>query len=126
MMTWNDVLILVVESLVGLVLSVGLPYLLVLLAKKIKNEKLLKFIGNIVEQSVLTVKQTFVQSLKEEGKFDKDAQSEAFSRCMKSIVSMLSEEAKKFIVNNFGDLETYLTTLIESKVSATRESVTKS
>ncbi len=122
-MEWNEVLIYIIESVIGLIVSVGIPYGLSLLSKKIKDDKLQKYLNraeNVISNCVLMIKQTFVDSLKAEGKFDKAAQSEAFERCKTQILELLNEEAKAAVVSAYGDLETYIKTAIERNVAVTK------
>lgn len=118
-MSWNDVLIQVVEGVVGLIISVVIPYCAYLISKKIKNEKLQSLIDNvsdIVADCVLMINQTFVDSLKKEGRFDAEAQAEAFKKCEEAILQMLSDEAKKAVVDVYGSLEKYIRAAIEANV----------
>lgn len=123
-MSWNDVLITVVESLVGLILTVGLPYLFSLFAKKIKDEHLADLVADaqdVVSDCVSAVTQTFVDTLKKAGKFDEAAQKEAFAQCAENIKAILSDSAKKAIVDTVGDFEKWLTVQIEANVKAQKE-----
>lgn len=118
-MSWNDVLIQVVEGVVGLIISVVIPYCAYLISKKIKNEKLQSLIDNasdIVADCVLMINQTFVDSLKKEGRFDAEAQAEAFKKCVEAILQMLSDEAKKAVIDVYGSLERYIRAAIEANV----------
>lgn len=73
-------------------------------------------ITSTVTDCVVAVNQTYVDALKKENAFTKEAQEEAFKMCYNNIIGLLSEDAKKYITETFGDLEIYLTTRIESLV----------
>lgn len=73
-------------------------------------------ITSTITDCVTAVNQTYVDALKKDNAFTKEAQEEAFKMCYNNIVGLLSEEAKKYITETFGDLEIYLTTRIESLV----------
>ena len=60
--------------------------------------------------------QTYVESLKKEGAFTSEKQKEALAKCLTIIEGSLSTELKDYIVNNYGDMEAYLKTLIESTI----------
>lgn len=78
-----------------------------------------KYIGMLQDTIVKTVNavnQTYVDSLKEQGTFDKTAQEEAFKRVYESVILSLSEEAYSYLENAFGDLQTYITDQIEAAV----------
>ena len=119
-MTWMDVLIYVVEVLVGLVITVGIPYLFAFLKSKTKNEKAQQYIDlaqRYLSDSVAMVNQTFVEQLKKDGKFDAEAQKEAFNMAANAWLEMMSEEMKQVIIAEVGDFETYIKTEIEAKVN---------
>ena len=69
-----------------------------------------------VVDCVIATNQTYVDSLKKSGSFDEAAQKEAFNRTMNAIMTILSDDAKEYITEATGDLNTYLTQLIESEV----------
>jgi hypothetical protein len=118
-MEWKDLLIYIIQTLCGLVITVGIPFLFVLLRKKVKDEKLahlLARVENIVKQTVILVNQTYVDALKEEGLFDKQAQKIAFDMCKEKILDMLNDEAITAIKETFCDYEEWLRTLIEAYV----------
>ena len=78
-----------------------------------------KYIGMLqdtIVKTVIAVNQTYVDSLKEQGAFDKAAQEEAFKRVYESVILSLSEEAYAYLENAFGDLQTYITDQIEAAV----------
>lgn len=118
-MDWKDLLIYILESLCGLVITVGIPLGISLLKQKIKNEQLARVLdraAKIVSDAVLLVNQTYVDVLKYEHKFDKEAQEKAFAICKARVVAMLNEEAVQAIYDTYGDLESWLKTVIEAKV----------
>lgn len=122
-MSWNDVLIYIVECVAGLIITVAIPYVFVLLRNKIKNQQAEKYIniaGDIINDCVLMIKQTFVDTLKANGKFDSDAQAKAFEMCKNEILGMLNEKAKAVIIDMYGDLESYLKIAIERNVAITK------
>lgn len=84
-------------------------------------QKYLDMIIDLVTRCVLATNQTYVESLKAQGKFDAEAQKEAFKRTYDAVLALLSEEAKQFIIEMTGDLQTYLTELIESLVHENKE-----
>lgn len=118
-MDWKDLLIYILESLCGLVITVGIPYAVSLLREKIKNEQLSRIldrVAKIVSDSVLLVNQTYVDALKEAEQFDEQAQAHAFETCKAKILALLNEEAIKAIYETYGDLEAWLKMAIEASV----------
>ena len=79
-------------------------------------QKYLDMLLTTVRQCVITTNQTYVDALKAEGKFDKEAQEIAFNKTLDAVLSVLSEDAKQYITELTGDLNTYLVQLIESEV----------
>ena len=69
-----------------------------------------------VSTAVTYTSQTFVDTLKKEGKFDKDKQQEALEKSLDKAISLLSEPAKKALEDIYGDLRAYLTSKIEAEV----------
>lgn len=89
------------------------------LNSKIKDENLRKHataVTTIVSGAVQAVFQDFVEVLKKNGKFDEAAQKEAKERAITIINSQLTEELKKYIETNFGDITTWISNQIESTI----------
>ena len=87
---------------------------------KTDNETAQKYTNMIyqtVVDCVIATNQTYVDSLKKSGSFDEAAQKEAFNRTMNAIMTILSDNAKEYITEATGDLNTYLTQLIEAEVN---------
>ena len=119
MTTWNDVLIEAVNLLFKIVTVVAIPYLSYMVSKSIKNDNLKHLVNRgeeFVKKSVAMVQQTFVDSLKKEGKFDKDAQQEAFRMAYETWMEMASEEVKDAILEQTGNIDTWLNTMIEAQI----------
>ena len=76
---------------------------------------------NMVLNCVTAVNQIFVDELKKKGEFTTDAAKEAFSMCKDMAIKMLTDEAKKIIADIYGDVDTYLDTLIESSVNQVKK-----
>lgn len=87
---------------------------------KTDNETAQKYTNMIYQtviDCVIATNQTYVDSLKKSGSFDEAAQKEAFNRTMNAIMTILSDDAKEYITEATGDLNTYLTQLIEAEVN---------
>lgn len=90
------------------------------LNSKTNNEIAKKYTDMIyqtVVDCVIATNQTYVDSLKKSGGFDEAAQKEAFNRTMNAVLAILGDDAKDYIQQATGDLNTYLTQLIESEVN---------
>ena len=89
------------------------------LSTKIKDEKAAKLLTQATEIVVTAVKsvfQTYVESLKNSGTFDKTAQLEALNKAKAIVTSELTVELRDFIVANYGDLESWITNQIEASI----------
>ena len=84
-------------------------------------EKYTTMIFNTITKCVIATNQTYVNSLKEQNAFDAEAQKTAFNKTMNAVLEILSEDAKQYIIETTGDLNTYLTNLIEAEVNKNRE-----
>ena len=81
------------------------------------EQKYLKMISETITKCVIATNQTYVDSLKNKDAFSKEAQKEAFELTYNAVLDILSDDAKDYITEAFGDAETYLTTLIEEAVN---------
>lgn len=94
------------------------------LKNKSANELVQKYtemISNTIEDCVIATNQTYVETLKAQGKFDAEAQKEAFNKTFNAVLNILSEDAKKYIEETAGDLTIYLTQQIEARVNKTKK-----
>ena len=86
---------------------------------KIENEKISNTLDNVVTMVLDVVEatnQTFVDELKKNGTFTKEAAAEAFKISKDKALAMLSIEAAEIITEVYGDVSVYLDTLIEAPV----------
>ena len=87
---------------------------------KVENDKADKYIAMLDETicaCVIATSQTYVEALKKENAFTKEAQLEAFDKTFNAIMKVLSEDAKKYLTEIYGDLTVYITNKIEAEVS---------
>ena len=92
----------------------------------VDNETAIKYnnmIFNTVTDCVIATNQTYVEALKAQGAFDAEAQKVAFQKTLDAVLSILTDDAKEYIQQAFGDITVYLTTLIESSVNKNKASV---
>ena len=90
------------------------------ISKKIDDENLEKNLikaTNIVLDAVKYVLQTYVDNLKKEGKFTKDAQLIAFNKAKEIVLSQFNEEIKNYIKDNFGDIDSWIDVQIEASIN---------
>ena len=110
----------VVTSVVLPLVTLGGTKLIQLINQKIKDEKtrnLLTGLSTIVERAVRSVTQIYVDSLKKSGKFDQEAQLIALSLAKEEVLKELNQETKSFIEINYGSINDFVTTQIESTIN---------
>ena len=73
-----------------------------------------------IKECVIATNQTYVESLKQQGSFDVEAQKNAFKATYDSVLNILSDDAKEYLIHAYGDLNAYLTTLIEAEVNCNK------
>ena len=87
------------------------------LNNKIKDQKLARWstaIAQIIFNAVQSIQQSFVDTMKKEGKWNAEVAKEAKEKAMAIIESELTEELRKYITDNFGDIKEYLMNQIEA------------
>ena len=81
-----------------------------------KYSEIIYGLENIVNKAVITTNQTFVNELKKQGKFDKEAMEEAYRRTYESIVASLSQSFFEYIDKENVDIDVLLKNMIETSV----------
>jgi hypothetical protein len=74
-------------------------------------------LAETIAACVVATNQTYVDSLKEQGKFDAEAQKKAFSMTFEAVKATLTEEAEKYLQEVLGDLDIYIKNYIEAEVA---------
>ncbi len=80
-------------------------------------KKYMDMLTQTISDCVIATNQTYVESLKQQGKFDLDAQKEAFNLTKDAVLAILSEEAQTYLSTAVGDLNAYITKKIEAEVN---------
>lgn len=115
-----NIISVVVSAIVLPLISIGGTQLIKLINSKIKNQeasKLLSDATSIVLNAVRTVTQTYVDTLKANGSFNKDAQLVALNKAKDIALSQMSTDVKDFINVNFGDVQLWITNQIEASIN---------
>lgn len=81
------------------------------------QKKYLAMLNETITNCVIATTQTYVSSLKNQGKFDAEAQKKAFNMTYEAVMSLLTEEAVKYLNETVGDLDLYITNKIEADVN---------
>lgn len=79
-------------------------------------QKYIDMLSQTISECVTATNQTYVDALKTQGKFDKEAQMVAFQMTYEAILQILSEDAYRYIESAVGDMGIYLTQKIEAEV----------
>lgn len=126
-MDWMGMLSQIIEVCLIPLLGVLTTYLVMYLKakstelqEKVDNDLANKYIQMLTDTicvCVIATNQTYVESLKKQGKFDKEAQQKAFEMTLEAVVSILSDEAKEYLTIIYGDLNNYIMQLIEAQVN---------
>ena len=82
-----------------------------------KARKYLRMLQNTVTEAVVETNQTYVENMKDKQMFDEEAQKKAFTMTYQRVLSLINEESKVYLANIVGDLNEYITTLIEAEVN---------
>ena len=86
-----------------------------------KYSEIIYGLENIVNKAVITTNQTFVNELKKQGKFDKEAMQEAYRRTYESIVASLSQSFFEYLDEETIDIDVLLKNMIETSVNWNKE-----
>ena len=117
--TIKDILLSACSIIVTGLLGWGVSVLTSWLNTKIKDKKLASYLTRITQittDAVECVFQSFVETLKNNDKFDQNAQKEAKDKALEIINSQLTDELKDFIAENYGDIQKWLLNKIESVI----------
>lgn len=135
-MEFSEVLNYILYIVLTAILPVVATYTVNLIKTKIKeinvianvtqNENISKIIENAfsnVMDAVLYINQIYVDALKSNGKFDKDAQKNAFNRAYTEALNMISDESKRVIEQTYGSFDKWLKLKIETSVNLAKKQV---
>jgi hypothetical protein len=93
------------------------------LLKKTKNETAAKYIEMLdktITDCVVATSQTYVETLKKEGRFDEAAQKAAFQKTFDAVMAVLTDDAQTYLSEVTKDLTAYITNKIEATVKVTK------
>ena len=87
------------------------------IGSKIKDKNAAKILTSIITLATNAVQatyQSYVEALKGTNAWTKEAQEKALNMALETIKNQLTNSSIKFIEDNYGNIEDYLKTLIES------------
>lgn len=89
------------------------------ISAKTQNEKYSTIINNIndiVQAAVMATQQTFVDNLKKDGKFNSEAQKEAFNKTFNEVKAQITPELENAVNEIVKDFDKWLETQIEATI----------
>lgn len=117
----------VVGTALGTLLSALFAYLIVYINKKKQalletskseiEKKYIEKISKTITDCVIATNQTFVETLKKENAFTKEAQEEAFQKTITNVMSILNEDCIEYLESITSDITVYLRNQIEAEVN---------
>lgn len=120
----NEIILNIISVVVTAVILPLISYagtrLITWLNTKIKDENAkqqLTVATDIVTNAVRSVFQTYVEELKKNGTFDKESQKVALIKAKNDALAQMTDETKEYITKNYGNLETWIITQIESTIN---------
>lgn len=83
-------------------------------------DKYITMLADTISACVVATNQTYVEALKKDNIFTKEAQEEAFKMTYEAIMLILTEDAVTYLTNIYGDLSAYITAQIEAEVNKSK------
>ena len=114
---WTEILFSVLGIVITALASWGTTVLIQWLNTKIKNKELAAFAATIltvVNSAVKATYQSYVEGIKGTDAWTKEAQEQALKMALETAKEELTTDALAYIKEQHGDINKYLTTLIES------------
>lgn len=113
----------VIKTILGFVGIITLFSAVIAIFKYVKleinNSKLSQAI-DIVIDVVDKINQTYVDNLKNDGMFNKDAQQRALNLAIIESEKLMTNEIAQFIQKNYGDLDEWITTKVEAYIKQSK------
>lgn len=85
-----------------------------------KADKYVNMLANTISECVIATNQTYVEALKKENAFTAEAQKQAFQMTLDAVMAVLTDEAKDYLIQIYGDLSAYIATKIEAEVNLSK------
>ena len=122
-----DIFEVCIIPLLGVLTAYIVKYIQVKSAEITKNtdntliDKYTGMLANTISACVLATNQTYVEALKKQGNFDAEAQKNAFNMTLDAVMNILSEDAKEYLSEAFGDLNSYIASQIEASININKK-----
>lgn len=83
-------------------------------------DKYIAMVSETITACVIATNQTYVEALKKENAFTAEAQKEAFNLTYNAVMAILTDEAKEYLAEIYGDVAAYITNKIEAEVNISK------
>ena len=83
-------------------------------------DKYIAMVADTVSACVIATNQTYVEALKKQNAFTAEAQKEAFNLTYNAVMAILTDEAKEYLAEIYGDVAAYITNKIEAEVNISK------
>lgn len=113
--TINEILYAIITVVLPLALKLAYQYV----SMKVDNTQYESAVDAIYS-AVEYVNQTFVDSLKQSGCFDKEAQEQAFIKAKEAALETMEANTRKWLEKSFVNMDEWLTVQIESAVKGVK------
>ena len=93
------------------------------ITNKVDNDiadKYINMLADTISACVIATNQTYVEALKKQNAFTKEAQEEAFKMTYEAIMLILTEDAVDYLTQIYGDLSAYIGTQNEAAVKQSK------
>ena len=83
-------------------------------------DKYIAMVADTVAACVIATNQTYVEALKKQNAFTAEAQKEAFNLTYNAVMAILTDDAKDYLAEIYGDVAAYITNKIEAEVNISK------
>lgn len=129
-MDWLSLLYQILEVCIIPLLGILTTYIILYIQTKKKEiqikvnndlaDKYIAMVSDTITACVVATNQTYVETLKKENAFTAEAQKEAFNLTYNAVMEILTDEAKIYLKEIYGDVSKYITNKIEAEVNISK------
>lgn len=83
-------------------------------------DKYIAMVTDTISACVIATNQTYVEALKKQNAFTAEAQKEAFQLTYNAVMAILTDDAKDYLTEIYGDVAAYITNKIEAEVNISK------
>ena len=83
-------------------------------------DKYISMVAETISACVIATNQTYVEALKKQNAFTAEAQKEAFNLTYNAVMTILTDDAKEYLAEIYGDVAAYITNKIEAEVNISK------